>query len=96
MASTDKRTITPPTDHARYVDSLVASGRYASENDLISAGLLALQKREAGIERWLQQEVVPVYDTMQADPGRVIPASQVTASLDALHAERLKMSGHST
>ena len=38
MASMDKRTITLPTGQARYVDSLVASGRYASESDVISAG----------------------------------------------------------
>jgi hypothetical protein len=37
---------------------------------------------------------LPVYDAMQADPGRAIPASQVMASLDALHAERLKTPGH--
>jgi antitoxin ParD1/3/4 len=46
------------------------------------------------MERWLREEVLPVYDAMQADPGRAIPASQVTASLDALHAERLKTTGH--
>jgi antitoxin ParD1/3/4 len=70
MASTEKRTITLPANQARYVDSLVASGRYASESDVISAGLLVLQEREGGIERWLREEVAPVYDAMQADPGR--------------------------
>jgi antitoxin ParD1/3/4 len=94
MASTDTRTITLPADQARYVDSLVASGRYASESDVISAGLRALQEREAGMERWLREEVLPVYHAMHADPGRAIPASQVTASLDALHAERLKTAQH--
>jgi antitoxin ParD1/3/4 len=68
VASIDKRTITLPADQARYLDSLVASGRYASESDVISAGLRALQEREAGIERWLREEVAPVYDAMQADP----------------------------
>ena len=96
MASTDKRTITLPADQARYVDALVASGKCASESDVISAGVRALQEREAGMERWLREEVLPVYDAMQADPGRAIPASQVTASLDALHAERLKTTGHGT
>jgi hypothetical protein len=44
----------------------------------------------ATIERWLAQAVVPVYDAMQADPGRSIPAKDVAAALDALHAEWLK------
>jgi antitoxin ParD1/3/4 len=94
MASTDERIITLPADQARYVDSLVASGRYASESDVISAGLLALQEREAGMEPWLREEVLPVYDAIQADPGRAIPADQVTVLLDALYAERLKTTGH--
>ena len=45
------------------------------------------------MERWLREEVLPVYDAMQADPGWAIPAPQVTASLDALHAERLRRPG---
>jgi len=93
MPSTDKRTISLPVEQAHYVDSLVTSGTYATASEVIRAGLRALQERDAAVERWLREEVVPVYDAMQADPGRGIPAEQVRASLDALHAERLKTGG---
>jgi antitoxin ParD1/3/4 len=47
-------------------------------------------KRDTAIERWLSEEVIRVYDAMQADPARGIPAEQVMASLRKRHAERLK------
>jgi len=90
MASPEKRTISLPTEQARYIDSLVASGTYATVSEVIRAGLRALQERDAVVERWLREEVVPVYDAMQADPGRAVPADEVLAALRTHHAHRLK------
>lgn len=90
MASSDKRTISLPAEQASYIDALVASGAYATASEVVRAGLRALQERDAAIERWLRDEVVPVYDAMQADPSRGIPADQVFAEIRALHAQRLK------
>ena len=90
MSSTDKRTVSLPAEQARYIDALVASGAYASASEVVRAGLRALQERDAAVERWLREEVVPVFDAMQADPGRGIPADQVFAEIRALHAQRLK------
>jgi antitoxin ParD1/3/4 len=81
-----------PAEEARYVDSLIASGAYASASEVVRAGLEALRQREAEIDRWLQDEVVPVYDAMQRDPDRAVSARDVTAALDAHHAGRLKRS----
>lgn len=93
MSSPERRTISLPAEQARYIDALVASGTYATASEVVRAGLRALQERDAAVERWLREEVVPVYDAMQADPGRGIPADQVRANLDALHAEWLKTGG---
>jgi antitoxin ParD1/3/4 len=90
MPSLEKRTISLPAEQASYVDALVASGSYASASEVVRAGLRALQERDAVIERWLREEVVPVYDAMQADPGRGIPAEKVAAALGAHHAGRMK------
>ena len=68
----------------------MASGAYASASEVVRAGLRALQERDAAIERWLREEVVPTAAAMQADPGRGIPADQVFAEIRALHAQRLK------
>jgi len=90
MPSPDKRTISLPIEQASYIDALVASGTYATASEVVRAGLRALQERDAAVERWLRDQVVPVAASMQADPGRGIPAEQVFADLRALHAQRLK------
>jgi antitoxin ParD1/3/4 len=43
----------------------------------------------AATERWLREDVVPVYDAMEANPARGISAEQVLASLRARHVSRM-------
>src|ERR1700678_808518 len=88
-----KRTISLPSNQGRYIDRLVRSGTYASASEVVRAGLRALQERDAVVERWLKEEVVPAYDAMLADPGRGLSAEQVTAAMRAHHADRLKKAG---
>jgi len=90
MSSPAKRTFSLPVEQANYIDTLVASGSYASASEVVRAGLRALQERDTAVERWLREEVVTVYDAMQADPTRGIPAEQVGERLRAHHAARLK------
>jgi antitoxin ParD1/3/4 len=85
-----QRSFSLPKEQADYIDSLVDSGAYATASDVVRAGLRALQEKDAAIERWLRDEVVPVAVAMQADPDRAIPADQVFNELRALHAQRLK------
>ena len=90
MPTTVKRTVSLPPEQARFIDGLVASGSYASVSEVVRAGLRALQERDAAVERWLREEVVPVYDAMQADPSRGLTPDQVASTIRARHAERLK------
>jgi antitoxin ParD1/3/4 len=90
MPSAEKRTFSLPVEQAGYIDSLVASGTYASGSEVVRAGLRALQERDAAVETWLREEVVGVYDAMQAEPGRAIPADQVFATIRARHTDRVK------
>jgi antitoxin ParD1/3/4 len=100
MPSPEDRTVSLPAEHADYIDALVASGAYATAEEVVSAGLLALQaaglvalqERDGTIERWLREEVVPVAVAMRSDPDRAIPAEQVFADLRALQAQRSKHS----
>jgi len=93
MPGVEKRTISLPAAQASYIDSLVEAGTYASASEVVRAGLRALQERDAAVVRWLNNEVAPVYDAMQADPKRGLSAEQVTAALAARHAARLKKAG---
>ena len=88
MAAAEKRTFSLPAEQASYIDSLVAAGGYASASEVVRAGLRALQERDAAVERWLKDEVVPAYDAMIADPLRGITSDAVFASIRARHAKR--------
>ncbi len=90
MSVVSKRTVSLPAEQSRYIDDLVAAGSYASASEVVRAGVRALQERDAAVERWLREDVAPVYDAMQADPGRALPAADVFASIRARHADRLK------
>ncbi|MBV9777194.1 MAG: type II toxin-antitoxin system ParD family antitoxin [Acetobacteraceae bacterium] len=90
MSAVEKRTVSLPAEQAGYIDALVAKGTYASASEVVRAGLRALQERDEAVERWLREEVAPVYDAMQADPSRAIPADLVRQTLHSHHARRLK------
>lgn len=90
MPAVEKRTISLPPAQAHYIDALVQGGTYASASEVIRAGLRALQERDAVVERWLHDEVLPVYDAMQTDPSRGLTGDQVIAAMRAHHAEHLK------
>ena len=88
MPAVEKRTFSLPSAQARYVDALVETGTYATASEVIRAGLRALQERDAAVGRWLLDEVVPVHDAMQRDPGRDISAEDVRTAMRAHHQER--------
>jgi len=90
VASIEKRTISLPAEQASYIDALVASGGYASASEVVRAGLRALQERDAVVDRWLKAEVIPVYDAMQAEPGRARSGEQVADRLRSYHERRQK------
>jgi antitoxin ParD1/3/4 len=93
MPSTAKRTFSLPAEHAKFIDTKVASGAYASGSEVVRAGLRALQERDAAVERWLREDVAPVCDAMQTDPSRAIPAKKVFARIRKHHAARMKTRG---
>ena len=90
MAPTEKRAFDLPSEQSDYIDHLVKSGTYASANDVIRAGLSALQDQQESLEHWLREDVAPVYDAMKENPDRAIPAEAVFARLKAHYETRVK------
>lgn len=90
MSGVEKRTFSLPFEQAQYIDGLVAAGSFASGSEVIRAGLRALKERDEAVERWLRDDVVPVYDRMAEDPDRGVPISKVRERLRARHLGRLK------
>ena len=92
MAASEKRTFSLPAEQSKFIDDLVAAGNYATSSEVVRAGLRALQERDAAVERWLREEVVPVATAMMADPDRAIPTKQVFDEIRSLHEQRTRAS----
>ena len=90
MRSTKQMSITLPNAMAAKVRARVASGRYASESEVVRDGLRALEEHEAAVERWLREEVAPAYDAARANPGQLLSSHEVRRRLLAKHRRTTK------
>ena len=63
----------------RAVDSRVESGTYATSDEVIRAGLLALEREEAGLNEWLTR----LAEEALAEPKPSIPSARVFRELRA-------------
>ena len=85
MKPVAKRTISLPEEQSTFIDAKVASGDYGSASEVVRAGLRALQERDAAIERWLREEVVPTYERMKANPESAISAQEMRRRMNAYY-----------
>jgi putative addiction module CopG family antidote len=83
MRTTQQFSITLPNDMASAVEQKITSGRYASVSEVMRDGLRALMERDAAIDRWLREEVVPGHQDYLADPSKAVPADQIMNRLKA-------------
>ncbi|MBX3502203.1 MAG: type II toxin-antitoxin system ParD family antitoxin [Alphaproteobacteria bacterium] len=88
MRTTRSLSVTLPNEMADMIRRKVESGEYASESEVIRDGLRALRQRDAAMERWLREEVVPAYDATMADPSKRIPAEKAFGEAAARYAAR--------
>jgi len=51
-------------------------------------GVRALLEREAAVERWLREEVVPGHQEYLADPSKGVPAETILDRIKARRAAR--------
>ena len=68
------------------VEKRVKAGSYSSQDEVIQAGLQALEREESGLNEWLIQQA----EESLADPEPSIPAEEVFRELRALHAQTLR------
>ena len=85
MRSTQQLSITLPNEMAVIVKAKVRDGEYASESEVIRAGLRALMAQDQAVESWLHQQVGAAYDRLKVDPGCAVTAEQVRARLASEH-----------
>ena len=87
MRTTQQFSITLPLDMAEIVEKKIKSGAYASVSEVMRDGVRALLDRDAAVERWLREEVIPGHQEYLADPSKGVPAEAV---LERIKARRAK------
>lgn len=65
-----------PDAIAEMVEAKVASGEYASRSAVVREGLEIIAERDASIEAWLRDEVLPTYDAVMSDPDSTFSSSE--------------------
>ena len=70
MRSTEQLSITLPNEMADLVRAKVATGEYATENEVIRDGLRTLLARDRAVEAWLREQVAP---RLPCPQGRSVP-----------------------
>ncbi len=83
MRTTQQFSITLPHDMAELVERKIQSGAYASVSEVMREGVRALMERDAAVERWLLEEVVPGHAEHLADPSKAVPAEDVLGRIEA-------------
>jgi antitoxin ParD1/3/4 len=68
-------------EHRQRVEDRIKSGAYANADEVIRAGLLALEREESSLNEWLTQQA----EESLADPEPSIPAAEVFRELRAIH-----------
>jgi antitoxin ParD1/3/4 len=89
MRTTQSLSVTLPIEMAKMVKDKVLSGDYASESEVIRDGLRSLMARDAAIEKWLVEEVVPTYDAVMAGTEPLLTAEESIMQLRQYMNERL-------
>jgi antitoxin ParD1/3/4 len=88
MRTTQQFSITLPLDMAKAVERKIKSGAYASVSEVVRDGVRALFERDAAVERWLREEVVPGHREYLADPAKGVPADAVLKRIKSRRAAR--------
>jgi putative addiction module CopG family antidote len=75
-------------EQAAFVKSVVTSGGYESVDEVVDAALCALQAQDE-LTAWLKNDVAPVVDEINANPGLGLTPDQVKSDLLAHHLARI-------
>jgi len=83
-------TITLSPEISRRVRRKIDENGYVDAEDVIQDALDALEPNDPELERWLREEVVPVCEELDRDPGQVLTLDESGEALKAEYARFLK------
>ncbi|MCW2481080.1 type II toxin-antitoxin system ParD family antitoxin [Candidatus Symbiopectobacterium sp. NZEC135] len=85
MRTTQQMSITLPNEMAAQIKARVASGEYASESEVIREGLRALMARDSAVDKWLKEQVIPAWESLQHDESKSLSATDLRNRLKVEH-----------
>jgi Arc/MetJ-type ribon-helix-helix transcriptional regulator len=72
-----------------FVRGKVASGEFASEDEVVREVLLMFKEEQTEFDRWVKEVILPRLDAAEADPTSLIPIEQVEANLAERRSRRM-------
>ena len=90
MSKVVKRTFSLTEEQAKFIDSVVERGDYASGSEVIREGLRELQEDQAILDDWLRREVVPVIERIRAGKEKLLSPEEVRKTLKREYEKLLK------
>lgn len=87
MSGTRALTIELPEEMADMIAEKVRSGEYQNESEVVVDGLLSLVledgPHQGEIDRWIETEMVPMLEAIDADPSLLIPIDEAWEQIEA-------------
>lgn len=68
-------------DHLGAVRSLIASGQYATIEEVVISGIVALAQRQQMLESWLHDQAIPNYERLKENPSSGMTIEEVRRGL---------------
>ena len=93
MPKVVKRTFSLTEEQAKFIDSAVERGDYASGSEVVREGLRELREDQAILDDWLRREVVPVIDRIRAGKEKLLSPEEVRRSLKREYQKLVKAAG---
>ena len=81
MGMMEKLSVDVPVDLIATMRAQVASGRYASESEAVTAALSAAAEEELEVEAWLRGPVADAYDAVDRGDSVLMTSEEVRAAL---------------
>ncbi|MGF9564368.1 type II toxin-antitoxin system ParD family antitoxin [Neorhizobium sp. JUb45] len=83
MSKMQSITVSLPMDIAEQLHEKVSSGEYATESEAVTEGLRELFAEDPAIQKWIEDDVLPTFDRLQAGTEKTFTVDEVRERLNA-------------
>ena len=88
IMATERLTISLTPELLDFIRKRTADGDYNNDSEVIREALRLLKERDQAVTRWLNEQVVPAYVNLKANPGSALTREQSEAKLEERRRQR--------